>query len=279
MQTVSTRCDLAIVWCEADRAAARLVRRFGLPAADRDDLRHDLLVDLLARVDRFDPRRGTLGAFAGIVIQHSAARLAARLRRDRARLAMMSVDDPMGGRDGMTLLDTFAEDEGYLAWMGSSTNPIAALEDRLSIHRALNTLDPEHINLCAELAIGSIGRASAESAPSRAGFMTSAWSSWRPESAHAHETAWHEDDFAIGNRHATAQWAPARRDRAVHVGWAGHHRRMAHLLPWIPRTRSIADSQSIASARSRGTSARRTPSVGASGSRSREFSAATAGAR
>ena len=81
---------------------------------------------------------------------------------------MMSVDDPMGGRDGMTLLDTFAEDEGYLAWMGSSTNPIAALEDRLSIHRALNTLDPEHINLCAELAIGSIGRASAESAPSRA---------------------------------------------------------------------------------------------------------------
>ena len=100
--------------------------------------------------------------------------------------------------------------------------------------------------------------------------MTSAWSSWRPESAHAHETAWHEDDFAIGNRHATAQWAPARRDRAVHVGWAGHHRRMAHLLPWIPRTRSIADSQSIASARSRGTSARRTPSVGASGSRSRE---------
>ena len=81
---------------------------------------------------------------------------------------MMSVDDPISGRDGVTLLDTLAEDDGYLAWMGSPTDPIAALEARLSINRALNTLSPEHIGLCAELAIGSIGREGAESGPSRA---------------------------------------------------------------------------------------------------------------
>ena len=142
--------DHITLYREADRAAARLVRDFGLLAPDREDLCHDLLVDLLARVDKFDPRRGSLGAFAGIIIQHRAARIAARLRRDRVRSATMSVDDPIVRGDGMTLLDTSTEDDGYLAWMGSSTNPIAVLEDRLSMNRALNTLSPKHIGLCAE---------------------------------------------------------------------------------------------------------------------------------
>jgi RNA polymerase sigma-70 factor (ECF subfamily) len=80
----------------------------------------------------------------------------------------MSLDDPISGQDGVTLLDTVAEDDGYLAWMGSSTNPVAALEDRLSINRALNTLGPGHINWCAKLVTGSIGRIGGESRSSRA---------------------------------------------------------------------------------------------------------------
>ena len=165
MQTVALSCDLAVLWYEADRAAARIVRRFSLPAADCDDLRQDLLVELLVRLHRFDPGRGTLGAFVGIIIQHHAARIAARLRRNRARFATISADEPIGGGDGLTLLDTCAEDDGYLAWMGSTTSSITVLEDRLSMNRALNTLSPTHIRLCAELVTGSAG---GEEGPSRA---------------------------------------------------------------------------------------------------------------
>jgi DNA-directed RNA polymerase specialized sigma24 family protein len=141
---------------EADRAAVSITRRLRLSTADRDDLRQDLLVDLLARVDKFDPRRGTLGAFAGIIIQHRAARIAAHLRRNGARVTTVSIDDPTVGRDDITLLDTCSEDDGYLAWIGSCASPITVLEDRLSMSRALNTLCPEHIGLCAELVAGSI---------------------------------------------------------------------------------------------------------------------------
>ncbi len=153
---------------EASTAAGRLVRQYRLPVHEREDLSQDLLLNLITRLKKYNPCRGTLGAFAAVIIQHRVARLAVLLRQDRARFAMTSLDDPISGRDGVTPLDTFAEDDGYLAWMGSSTNPITALEARLSINRALNTLSPEQIGLCAELAIGSIGRAGAESGPSRA---------------------------------------------------------------------------------------------------------------
>jgi hypothetical protein len=68
----------------------------------------------------------------------------------------------------MTLLDTFAEDDGYLAWMGSPTNPIVALEDRLSVNRALSILDTKQIRLCAGLLTGSIGGMGGKSGSSRA---------------------------------------------------------------------------------------------------------------
>jgi RNA polymerase sigma-70 factor (ECF subfamily) len=58
------RSDLQILVHEADLAARRLVRRLRLPAHEREDLRQDLLVDLIARLPAFDPARGRLGAFA-----------------------------------------------------------------------------------------------------------------------------------------------------------------------------------------------------------------------
>ncbi len=52
---------------EADRVAARLARRFRLVDADREDLRQDLIVDLLARLRHFDPGRGTPDAFIAVL--------------------------------------------------------------------------------------------------------------------------------------------------------------------------------------------------------------------
>jgi DNA-directed RNA polymerase specialized sigma24 family protein len=153
---------------EAANAAAQLVRRFQLPAHERDDLSHDLLVDLLSRLKDFDPCRGTLAGFAAIIIRHGVTRIAARLHRDRTVFGGVSLDDPISRRDGATLGDTVAEEDGYVGWMGPRTNPISALEVRLSVNRALNTLPPEQLNLCAKLLAGPIGHLCAEQSPSRA---------------------------------------------------------------------------------------------------------------
>ena len=62
--------DLVTILKEADAAAARLRRRLRLPRVDLDDLRQDLLLDLIRRLPAFDGRRGSIGAFAGAFMTH-----------------------------------------------------------------------------------------------------------------------------------------------------------------------------------------------------------------
>ena len=75
--------DLATLIDEAAVAARRLHRRLVLPAADLDDLRQDLLVDLICRLPGFDARRGSIGAFANIVLRNQSSRIAIRHHRQR----------------------------------------------------------------------------------------------------------------------------------------------------------------------------------------------------
>jgi Sigma-70 region 2 len=136
---------------EADRAAGRMVRQFRLPPDARDDLRQDLLVDLIVRLKAFDPARGTLGAFAGTVIGHQAGKLANRIRRERTVFVPVSLDDPLADADCATLGDAISEDDGYAALLGQPTDHFAAVERRLDLDWALGFLPRSAIGLCADL--------------------------------------------------------------------------------------------------------------------------------
>jgi RNA polymerase sigma-70 factor (ECF subfamily) len=149
--TPISRSDLQILLHEADVAARRLSRRLWLSCDDLADLRQDLLVDLIVRLKSFDPTRGSLGAFAGTVVAHRAARLAARIRRDRSMYAPVSLDDPLPDTDGTTVGDTIAEGSGYLAMMGQPTDDFASADRRLDLDRALGTLRRSDLALCAHL--------------------------------------------------------------------------------------------------------------------------------
>jgi DNA-directed RNA polymerase specialized sigma24 family protein len=144
------------------------MRRMDLSTHDRDDLRQELLADLLARLKYFDPGRGSLAAFAAVVVRHGVTRLVARMRRDRALFALVSLDEPISRSNGAPLGDTFAEEDGYAGWMWPVSNPTAVLERQLSLHRALNTLPPEYLNLCADLLAGLTACKVTGSGPSRA---------------------------------------------------------------------------------------------------------------
>ncbi|NOX41046.1 MAG: hypothetical protein GXP05_11170, partial [Alphaproteobacteria bacterium] len=74
MPPIISKPDVAILLRETDATAWRLRRKLNLPRADLDDLSHDLLVDLLRRLPDFDPERGTLGAFTGIITRNQASR-------------------------------------------------------------------------------------------------------------------------------------------------------------------------------------------------------------
>ncbi|MBW8269992.1 sigma factor [Caldovatus aquaticus] len=146
--------DLALLHPIAERAARRVCRIARLPAQEREDIRQDLLLDLLTRLPAFDPARGSLAAFATVCFRHRGIRLAARLRRERDGRHPASLDAPIAGADGeeVSLAELIPESEGHAAWCGQPTDRIAALERRLDLGRAGAALDERDHPLCAALA-------------------------------------------------------------------------------------------------------------------------------
>ena len=168
MGATLTLTDYTVIGRAADRAAVKLVRRFCLPPVDRDDIRHDLLVDVLERMDRFDPCRGTLGAFVAVLVEHSLSSLVARLRRHRSVFNPRSLDEPTGQSGGITFGELFSDEQGYLAWVSSDLDAVKHLDRQLALGRALNTLQPEHIQFLVRLSNHPVGRLCKTSAQSRA---------------------------------------------------------------------------------------------------------------
>jgi len=169
-QTISAS-DLQLLLLEADSAARRLVRRLRLPRAELDDIRQDLLVDLLTRLPAFDPERGSLGAFAGLVLRNHATRIAARIKREREAFGAVpvSLDEEQPGRDGATRGAIMAEEDGLSAWLGQPADAFAAVEQRLDVERGLGTLDPRDGALCAALAHTTVESLAAQGRGSRSG--------------------------------------------------------------------------------------------------------------
>jgi DNA-directed RNA polymerase specialized sigma24 family protein len=73
--------DLGVLLREADRAASWLGRRFRLARHDQEDIRQDIITDLLKRIRAFDSRRGSFGAFAGKIAHRQACKIAWNLSR------------------------------------------------------------------------------------------------------------------------------------------------------------------------------------------------------
>ncbi len=97
---------LAVAMSAASRRARRLARQVSDPARDRDDHRQDILLDLLQRAHRFDPVRGSWGAFVTVVTRHAVLTLLAQHLRSAGIQSIPADDlaDPTGHVETATLL-------------------------------------------------------------------------------------------------------------------------------------------------------------------------------
>ena len=117
---------LQVLLHEADVAARRLCRKLRLSRDDLADLRQDLLADLIARFPAFDPERGSIGAFAGLVMANRSLRIAQGVRRHRRMYGEFpaSLDDPLPNSDDATRGDLIAEADG--CQIASNRDPLFA---------------------------------------------------------------------------------------------------------------------------------------------------------
>jgi DNA-directed RNA polymerase specialized sigma24 family protein len=160
--------DLATLIDETDVAARRLHRKLTLPAADLDDLRQDLLIDLICRLPGFDKRRGAIGAFANIVLRNQCSRIAIRHHRQRRAHGgtMLSLDAPAAGSvEPLSCL--LAESDGLAAWHGQDRDTQADIQTREAVQSALARLPEADRRFCCALAHRSVPALAAEGFGSR----------------------------------------------------------------------------------------------------------------
>ena len=155
--------DLQILVREANVAARRLIRQLRLPYADLNDLRQELLVDLIARLSAFDPERGSLGAFAGAVMSHRATRIANKIKRERRLFGAVpiSLDETIANTDGLTRGDLVSEEESLSHHLGQPVDVFAAAEHRIDVERGFGLLDQDDRALCAALSHTTVDRLAA----------------------------------------------------------------------------------------------------------------------
>lgn len=153
MPLLLSPADLSLLIDETDAAARRLHRKLRLPPADLDDLRQDLLLDLLRRLPAFDVSRGSIGAFANTVLRHQSARIAMRHHRQRqaAGGSVLSLDVPAAGGTE-PLGHRLTEADGLAAWHGQDQCAAADAELHCDLARVLDALSTDAHELCAGLA-------------------------------------------------------------------------------------------------------------------------------
>jgi len=158
-----------IITSEAELAAKRLQQRLGLPVCDREDLRQDLLIDLLRRLPSYNAERGSLGAFSGLILRNQSSRIAMRIMRQRRAQGgrLLSLDAPMGGGDHRPMSETIREDDGLSAWLGQTVGDQTRAEDRHALTIALGHLPDTDVKFCAALSTQSIATLAREGFGSR----------------------------------------------------------------------------------------------------------------
>lgn len=150
--------DAALLAARADATAARLCWRLSLPPSDKDDLRQELLADLIRRCERFDPARGGLGAFATVVLRHHSARISARIIAERSRTngPLLSLDIPA---DTGSLVETLPDE----------IDAQVAAERRIDLGRVVARLPRRDQALCLAISHWPVDRLVERGFGSRAG--------------------------------------------------------------------------------------------------------------
>ena len=195
MQIELSPDDIETIIREAVAAAQRRRRKLCLPICEREDLGQDLLVDLLRRLPAYDPSRGSIGAFANIVLRNQSSRIAMRHHRQHRAQggSLLSLEVPLAGtREPVG--DTLTEDDGLAAWHGQTCCAAAVTELHHALQAALARLPAEDRRFCAALAHRPVTALAAEGFGSRSALYRRLADLRHVLTAHGLGPAW--DDLA-----------------------------------------------------------------------------------
>jgi DNA-directed RNA polymerase specialized sigma24 family protein len=77
----------------------RLAAKHGLSSAEREDIEQSILLELLERYPQYDPAKGSMNTFTGIVSEHRAVELLDQLMKQRIRMTVFEPRDAANDPD------------------------------------------------------------------------------------------------------------------------------------------------------------------------------------
>jgi len=77
----------------------RLAARHGLSSAEREDIEQSILLELLERYPQYNPVKGSMNTFTGLVSEHRAVELLDQLMKQRIRMTVFEPRDAANDPD------------------------------------------------------------------------------------------------------------------------------------------------------------------------------------
>ena len=140
--------------------ARRLIGQAGFTASDREDIEQELVLDLLRRLPKYNPKRAQLNTFIARVVEHKIASLIEARKagiRDYRRCPF-SLNDRFEDEEGRSVerVDTL-DQEDYLLRTGAQSRPSDELSAlTIDVAAVLESLPPELRELCRRLKAESV---------------------------------------------------------------------------------------------------------------------------
>lgn len=140
--------------------ARQLVGRVGFTESDREDLEQEMVLDLLRRLPKFDPKRAGRNTFIARIVEHKVATIieAQKAGMRDYRLCSCSLNDRLEDEEGRSIerMETI-DQEDYLRRTGKLSHPMSELRNlSIDLRSAVQTLPPELRELCKRLQTESV---------------------------------------------------------------------------------------------------------------------------
>ena len=140
--------------------ARQLVGRVGFTESDREDLEQEMVLDLLRRLPKFDPKRAGRNTFIARIVEHKVATIieAQKAGMRDYRLCSCSLNDRLEDEEGRSIerMETINQ-EDYLRRTGKLSRPMSELRNlSIDLRSAVQTLPPELRELCKRLQTESV---------------------------------------------------------------------------------------------------------------------------
>ena len=140
--------------------ANQLVGHYGISRSGREDIEQDLIVHLLQRMDRYDPKRASERTFASRVVNHKIVSIIRHRRaaqRDNYRVAC-SIDEPTVDEHGLPTDQgqTLASDTDRRLLRQTAGGAADTMDLSIDLRRVLDGLEPDLCRLCERLICESI---------------------------------------------------------------------------------------------------------------------------